>query len=64
MSLISTLEHSFAVAAQDIVKASKFVAEKVVPALRTAQAAESTIEAVTALVNPAAVNIERQAFDD
>lgn len=62
MSLINTVEHALAKAAQDIVTAAKFVAQTVVPVLQKAKTDEATIEAVTGLVSPAAVNIERAAF--
>jgi hypothetical protein len=62
MNLITTTEHALASAAKDIVAAAKFVQSSVLPALTKAQAQASTIEAVTGLVNPAAVNIERAAF--
>ena len=62
MSLINTVEHALAKAAQDIVVAAKFVASTIVPVLQKAKTDETTIEAVTGLVSPAAVNIERAAF--
>src|SRR6516164_10924810 len=61
-ALISSIEHALAVAASDTVKAAKFVEVSVVPVLKKAQADQSTIEAVTALVSPQAANIERAAF--
>jgi hypothetical protein len=61
-ALISSLEHSFAVAASDTVKVAKFVETKVLPVLKQAQAEASTIEAVTSLVSPQAANIERAGF--
>lgn len=62
MSLINTLEHAFAKAAQDIVTAAKFVSGTIVPALKKAQASETVIEAVTGTVSKEAVNVERSAF--
>ena len=62
MSLIKSLEHAYAVAAQDIVKAAKFVEGSVLPLLQKAAANASTLEAVTALVSPQAANVERVAF--
>ena len=50
---------ALAVAASDTVKVAKFVETSVLPVLNTAQANESTIESVTALVRPQAANIER-----
>jgi hypothetical protein len=61
-ALITSVEHALAVAAQDVVKTAKFVETSVLPVLKTAQANESTIESVTALVSPQAANIERAGF--
>lgn len=60
--LLTEVEHAYAVAASDVVKAYKFVEEKVVPVLKSVEADQSTIEAVTGLVSPQAANIERVAF--
>src|SRR5262249_60649982 len=60
--LLSSIEHAFASAASDVVKVAKFVEQSVLPALKKAQAQETTIEAVTALVSPQAANIERVGF--
>ena len=57
-----SLEHVYAVTAQDIVKAAKFVEGSVLPLLQKAAANASTLEAVTALVSPQAANVERVAF--
>jgi hypothetical protein len=62
MSLITTVEHAFAVAAQDTVKTAKFIENAVLPALQKASANAATVEAVTGLISPAAANIERTAF--
>jgi hypothetical protein len=62
MNLITTADHAYASAAKDIVTASKFVQSNVLPVLTKASAQASTIEAVTGLVSPAAVNVERAAF--
>ena len=48
-SLIKSLEHVYAVTAQDIVKAAKFVEHSVLPALQKAEANASTIESITSL---------------
>jgi hypothetical protein len=61
-ALISSIEHSLAVAASDTVKAAKFVETSVLPVLKKAQANQSTIEAITSLVSPQAANIERAGF--
>jgi hypothetical protein len=61
-ALITSIEHSLAVAASDTVKVSKFVETSVLPVLKKAQADQSTIEAVTSLVSPQAANIERAGF--
>jgi hypothetical protein len=62
LNLITTAEHVFAKAAQDVVSAAKFVTTSVLPILKKASADESTVEAISALVDPQAVNIERAAF--
>lgn len=62
MNLITTVEHVFAKAAQDVVTAAKFITTSVLPILKKAQADEATVEAITGLVDPQAVNIERAAF--
>jgi len=62
MNLINTAEHVFAKAAQDLVTAAKFLANTVLPVLKKASASEQVVEQVTALVDPAAVNVERAAF--
>ena len=51
-ALITSVEHALAVAASDTVKVAKFVETAVLPALKSAQAQQSTIEAVTSLVSP------------
>jgi hypothetical protein len=61
-NLITTLEHAYAKAAQDLVIAEKYVTGKILPILKKAATEESTVESITALVDPAAVNIERVAF--
>ena len=61
-TLITSIEHSLAVAASDTVKVAKFVETSVLPVLKKVQADQSTIEAVTGLVNPQAANIERAGF--
>jgi hypothetical protein len=62
MFLITTVEHKLATAASDIVKAARFIEQHVVPALQKVQADAPTIEAITGLVSPQAVNIERIGF--
>lgn len=62
MSLISSIEHAFAVGAQKLVEESKTILTKVIPALQKLEATESTVESITALVSPHAVNIERSAY--
>jgi hypothetical protein len=51
-ALISSIEHSLAVAASDTVKAAKFVETSVLPVLKKAQADQATIESITSLVSP------------
>lgn len=60
--IVSSTEHMLAKAAQDVVAAAKFVSHSVLPALQRTAASEQTIEAITSLVDPQAVNIERAAF--
>ena len=60
--LIVSVEHALATAASDVVKVAKFVETSVLPALKTAQANQSTIESITSLVSPQAANIERAGF--
>jgi len=62
IALISNIEHALATAAADTVKAAKFVKTSVLPVLKKAQADQSTIEGVTALVRPQAADIERAGF--
>ena len=62
MSLITSIQHAYASAAQDIVKTFKFVQNSIIPVLHKAQQDEQVIENITALVSPQAANIERVAF--
>jgi len=55
---IQKVEHAIASVAHDIVK----IARAVVPVLQKVQGQEATVEALTSLVDPNAVNIERAAF--
>jgi hypothetical protein len=59
-ALITSVEHALATAASYMVKVAKFVETSVLPVLKSAQANESTIEAVTSLVSPQAANIENE----
>ena len=61
-ALITSVEHALATAASDTVKVAKFVETSVLPVLKSAQANESMIESVTALISPSAANIERAGF--
>jgi hypothetical protein len=58
MITIQKTEHAIASVAHDIVK----IARAVVPVLQKVQGQEATVEALTSLVDPNAVNIERAAF--
>jgi hypothetical protein len=58
MITFQKVEHAIASVAHDIVK----VARAVVPVLQKVQGQEATVEALTSLVDPNAVNIERAAF--
>jgi hypothetical protein len=62
MNLITTVEHAFATAAKDLVAAARFVQSHVLPVLEKTSTQASTIEAITGLVSPAAVSVERCAF--
>ena len=59
MSLITTLEHAYAVAIGDLKKAGKIIEGAVLPILQAAHAEAPTIEAVTQLVSPQLANLER-----
>ena len=59
MSLITSLEHAYAVAIGDLKKTSHFVQGPLLAVLKKVDAAAPTIEAVTALVSPGLANIER-----
>ncbi len=59
---IQTIEHAIASAAQSIVHQAKTISLVVIPALKKAQASETIIEAVTGVIAPNAVLIERSAF--
>ena len=61
-SLLTTWEHAFAVGAQKVVAEAKVIETKVLPFLVKEQSSATTIEGVTALIAPAAVNIERAAY--
>src|SRR5579864_1855299 len=58
MITLQKVEHAIASVAHDIVK----IARAVVPVLQKVQGQEATVEALTSLVDPNAVNIERAAF--
>lgn len=62
LNLITTIEHVYAKAAQDVVAAAKFILHTVVPVLKKAAASEKTVEDITGLIDPQAVNVERAAF--
>jgi hypothetical protein len=59
MSLITNLGHAYATAIGDLKKLANFVETKALPILETAKADAPTIEAITGLVSPQLVNIER-----
>jgi hypothetical protein len=58
MITLQKTEHAIASVAHDIVK----IARAIAPVLQKVQAQEATVEALTSLVDPNAVNIERAAF--
>lgn len=62
MNLITTVEHAYAVAAQDLVKDFQWLEKKALPALQKVEATATTVEAITGLVDPAAVNVARMAY--
>ncbi len=62
MSLITSLQHAYAVGIQDLIKVKNTIEKTVLPAMVKAEASAPTIEAITALVSPAAANIERTGF--
>ena len=59
MSLILTSEHAFAAGIREAKIIGKFVASKALPFLKDVEAAEPTVEGITALVCPSLINIER-----
>ena len=59
MSLILTAEHAIAAGIREAKIIGKFVASKALPFLKDVEAAEPTMEGITALVCPSLVNIER-----
>ncbi len=59
---ITSIEHGIAVLAQDVVKGAKAVDTFLQKAVAKVPAAAPTIEALTAIVDPAAVAFERAAF--
>ena len=61
-ALITSVEHALPAAASDTVKIANFVETSVLPVLNSAQANQSTIEAVTSLISPQAANIKRAEF--
>lgn len=58
----ASFEHKVAYVAQQVVAKAKGVAEVIVKLGTKAEAAEATVEALTGLVDPQAVVIERAAF--
>lgn len=60
--LVSSFGHAFAIVAQDAVKAKNFIVHTLLPVVQKIEKAEPTIEAITAMIDPAAVNVERVAF--
>jgi hypothetical protein len=62
INLITTAEHAYAVAAAELVTIAKWVRGIVLPALVKVEGNAQTVETLTALVSPAAANIERAAF--
>jgi hypothetical protein len=55
---IQSVEHGIATVAADVVKGAKRVAA----AISKVQGSEAALEALTSVIDPAAVNIERAAF--
>jgi len=61
MSLILTLEHAYAVAIGDLKKVGQTIENDVLPILQKVDKAAPTVEAITGLICPQLVNIERTA---
>jgi hypothetical protein len=59
MSLITNSAHAFATAIADLKKTGRFLQSEVLPALKTLKADAPMIEAITGLVSPQLVNVER-----
>jgi hypothetical protein len=59
MSLITSVEHAYAIAIGDLKKTSQFIQSRVLPAMDAAHAAAPTVEAVSATACPQLANIER-----
>lgn len=62
MSLITSLEHAYAVAAQFVVNEARTIENKVLPVLKKLETEAPTIAQVTQLVSPTAAGIERTGF--
>jgi hypothetical protein len=61
MSILTSVEHVFAAAITDARKAAKVIQQTILPALQTVHADASTIEAISGLIDPRLVNVERAA---
>lgn len=61
MSLILTLEHAYAAGIRELKIIGAFVESKALPVMVTVEAKMPTVEAITGLVCPSLVNIERTA---
>ena len=59
MSLITSIEHAYAIAIGDLKKVGIFVGHTILPVLKAIHAEAPVIEAVTETVSPALANIER-----
>jgi hypothetical protein len=61
MSLILTLEHAYAAGIRELKIIGTFVEAQALPVMEKVESAAPTVEAITGLVCPALVNIERTA---
>lgn len=59
---ILEFEHKVAILAHDTVKESKHILDVIIPALQKVAGSEHSVEAVSGLVNPAAVSFERAGY--
>ena len=61
-NFVNSLKHGLAVVVHDAVKVKNAITQSVLPAIQKLEKSESTVEAITALIDPNAVNAERVAY--